>query len=284
MTTLEHPPVQSQGPEQPSFQPEKKDEKKGLSVGARVGIGAGAVVLAGSAVGGGAFLLNQEQGPAPAPTNNETGENVPGNPDDLESGTIVIEIAPETLESLTPEEITEQLSIDAVDANGQPISEQAFGENFVTSYEAAINAGNTRSEYDALVNEAAGTYVSAMQAKYNPASEAALFVPGSDTANLPGKQEYNLVVGRLGFSGANQSYKENIDLTDLQVVEPRTGVDDDFTVEVTLNFTNNAEAIGLTEFFESGGKDINEAVRTEKYSLHVQNVNGKLVSTLSVIG
>ena len=257
--------------------PTDQADKKPFSKGAKVAIALGtAGVLAVAATVGGIAILGPK-----AHVSTSQGESGNGD-DDLvgnsDSNAIVIEIAPESLASLSPERLIEAISIPATDEGGQPTTPEQFAEKFVDRLEAILNAGITEEEYAPFREQPLVEYPAAMKQKYDAVGGNALFVVGADQGGFSNNHEVNLNIAGTGFAIEAGTFKENAELVAQRITGDQSFPGGEFTMEIGIKFTNNAEELGLVDFFEAAGQDIRGTERTVTYTLRVSNIDGSLKS------
>lgn len=268
------------------------DEKRGGNKVLKWGA-AGATVLA---VGGGvaAEATNTIDVIPNWPANVQPGDpntNPDNGPDGIDSGKIVIELSPESIADKTPEQLTEEFSIPAVDAEGNPVTPEAYLAEFTENYEGALNAGITSGEISEFATAEEGQkqegYEDKMAAKYDQATGSALFTDGADQGGLKNNHWSNLTVAETAVVVSPDEVKkfgnfaENVELVEdsIEVTTPPTSAESGFDVTFTWNITHNAEELNLVDFYEAAGQDIMADERTVTYTTHIDNVDGNLKST-----
>lgn len=185
-------------------------------------------------------------------------------------------ISPESLIDLSYEGIVKLATIPAVGADGQLVTPEAYAQKLVKNLDGWFNSGVTEAEYKPYINGSVVEYEHTLQAKYDDAFISGIFAVGFDpTAWREGHQAI-LQNANLAFFVDKVTYDYNAKFVSALTTETQSSQEDDFTIQVTINFKDNVEASGIVDFLKGSGKDTAQIDDAITYSAHVVNKDGDL--------
>lgn len=214
--------------------------------------------------------------PNPDATSQTTGEdegsneNEGGNENQNSAAEVILNnpsrVSAEQIAAMSPAELNEFTTIKA-DAS---LSPEDFSKQFVTIYDAWVNAGATSAEAAPYIKAGKGVYEAEMAEKYDATFKANIS-PSSDTTSI--EAVHNSVIN--GFGGSQLLEKEGYTVAVVyksSEVISNSGTTNGFVVRVTADIANNVEASGLSEFNHE--KDL---LSTVTWELTVGELNGNYV-------
>jgi hypothetical protein len=245
-----------------------------VALGVTSGVLVGGLAVGGIAAGTGAFDPDENQG------GTDTGEGTNGGNGGIEGNTIVIELSPESLAGLSPEQITETFTIPTVDAEGNPTSTGDAIETFEHNFEGLLNAGTTDTEAEPYMNTPGGEYEGAVTGTYDaPALGAMLYEPSTgEWISVNHSTDLTLSMTARVLE-TDEPFMQGIEITpgegaDLEA--PAVGTE----IPVTIEFKSNAEELGLIDFYAGTSQQIDGIDRSANYTLKFVDVDGALKAVL----